>query len=292
MAKLGSPNLHFCDSVASPRGGRPQSAGSVCQTANRWPHEQQQQQVPGRPGSPLGRQESPRRGSQILQAWHRQQPQSQPQQQQLARSSLGVPAALQQQHQQVVNALHASSPRAASVQQVLESGAAAAAAFAASMHGDMAAASAAPQQDTEQQQQADAGEEQQQGEGLSDEVLLYGELMTALKRAGGSLRAETILEQLLQELGAARAALSSERGEGRAVRARLDELEGQHAGCKDTKTSLQVRSFCALCSDSRPLSCTACLSSLQHITVMGIVCQAVLLLIALCSSLTDTTLWT
>lgn len=103
----------------------------------------------------------------------------------------------------------------------------------------MAAASTAPQQDTEQQQ-ADAGEEQQQDAGASDEVLLYGELMTALKRAGGSLRAETILEQLLQELGAARAALSSERGEGRALRARLEELEGQHAGCKDTKTSLQV----------------------------------------------------
>jgi hypothetical protein len=100
-------------------------------------------------------------------------------------------------------------------------------------------------QDTEQQQAA-AGEEQQQDPGVSDEVLLYGELMTALKRAGGSLRAETILEQLLQELGAARAALSSERGEGRSMRARLEELEGQHAGCKDSKAGLQVRALPSL----------------------------------------------
>lgn len=81
---------------------------------------------------------------------------------------------------------------------------------------------------------------------MDDEVLLYGELMTALRRGGGSLRAEAILEQLLQELGATRAALSSERGEGRTMRARLETLEEQHSGCADSKKMLQVRPWLGL----------------------------------------------
>jgi hypothetical protein len=96
------------------------------------------------------------------------------------------------------------------------------------------------QQQHQQPQQQDEQQQPQGEEGVTDEVLLYGELMTALRRGGGSLRAEAILEQLLQELGAARAALSSERGEGRAVRARLEVLEEEHTGCKDSRKGLQV----------------------------------------------------
>jgi hypothetical protein len=74
---------------------------------------------------------------------------------------------------------------------------------------------------------------------VEDEVLLYGELMTAVRRGGGGLRAEAILEQLLQELGAARAGLSAERGEARVLRSRLQEVEGQHVGCEPSRKLLQ-----------------------------------------------------
>jgi hypothetical protein len=76
---------------------------------------------------------------------------------------------------------------------------------------------------------------------LTDEVLLYGELMCALRRAGGGLRAEAILEQLLQELGAARAGLSSERGEVRVLRSTLVALQEEHRQCQDAKHVMQVR---------------------------------------------------
>jgi hypothetical protein len=78
------------------------------------------------------------------------------------------------------------------------------------------------------------------GDALTDEVLLYGELMCALRRAGGGLRAEAILEQLLQELGAARAGLSSERGEVRVLRGTLAALQEEHRQCQAAKHVLEV----------------------------------------------------
>lgn len=75
---------------------------------------------------------------------------------------------------------------------------------------------------------------------LTDEVLLYGELMCALRRAGGGLRAEAILEQLLQELGAARAGLSSEHGEVRVLRGTLAALQEEHRQCQAGKHVMQV----------------------------------------------------
>jgi hypothetical protein len=75
---------------------------------------------------------------------------------------------------------------------------------------------------------------------LTDEVLLYGELMCALRRAGGGLRAEAILEQLLQELGAARAGLCSERGEVRVLRGTLAALQEEHRQCQASKHVLQA----------------------------------------------------
>lgn len=78
------------------------------------------------------------------------------------------------------------------------------------------------------------------GRTLAEEVVLYGELMTALRRAGCGVRAETILEKLLQELGATRAALNAERGEADSLRADLAGLQDQHADCDQAKRLLQV----------------------------------------------------
>jgi hypothetical protein len=100
-----------------------------------------------------------------------------------------------------------------------------------------AAATFAP---TVHQQQTGGNEAEGGADALTDEVLLYGELMVALRRAGGGLRAEAILEQLLQELGAARAGLSSERGEVRVLRSTLVALQEEHRQCQDAKHVLQV----------------------------------------------------
>lgn len=78
------------------------------------------------------------------------------------------------------------------------------------------------------------------GRVLADEVVLYGELMTVLRRAGGGLRAETILQQLLQELGSTRAALAADRGELKSLHADLANLQEQHADCDQAKQLLQV----------------------------------------------------
>jgi len=76
-----------------------------------------------------------------------------------------------------------------------------------------------------------------------DEAELQGELMTAIKRGGGGLRAEAILEQLLQQLGAARAGLVAEAGEVRVLRSRLAELQQEHTGCDAGRRLLKVRQF-------------------------------------------------
>jgi hypothetical protein len=275
MAKLGSPNLHYCESAASPRSNRPRSAGSVCQVGSRWaPEQQQQQQVTRRPESPLRgsgnlhpwhreqlkgqaafpqqqqqqqqvtrRPESPLRGSGNLHPWHREQLKGQAafpqqQQQQSVRSSAGVPTPLAQQQDQGADAVHA-------VGALLSNGgqhsAAAAGGQSSRPQSPRRAQDAASGATLAAETAADnEGTQQQQNEHVDDEVLLYGELMSALRRGGGSLRAEAILEQLLQELGAARAVLSSERGDGRNTRARLDALEEQHSGCADSKRMLQV----------------------------------------------------
>jgi hypothetical protein len=74
-----------------------------------------------------------------------------------------------------------------------------------------------------------------------DEAELHGELMTAVKRGGGGLRAEAILEQLLQQLGAARAGLVAEAGEVRVLKSRLEELQQEHTGCDAGRRLLKVR---------------------------------------------------
>jgi hypothetical protein len=159
------------------------------------------------------------------------------QQQQGMRISVGVPSPLQQQAgglQQQGRASAAAFGAGADLSGPQSPRQARAAAGEAAT--EQASSAGQHQQDVADDQQ----QQQQQGGVADDDVLLYGELMSALRRGGGSLRSEAILEQLLQELGAARAALSSERGEGRAVRARLDSLEEQHSGCADSKKMLQV----------------------------------------------------
>lgn len=290
MAKLGSPNLQYCESAASPHSTRPRSAGSVCQLQGRWQqqqHEQSQQQQQQQLGQgqhnqlAARRPPSPLRGSLNTQMW----------QQQGLRSTAGiVPAPLQQHHHLVLQQQHSggrqspcqdiaaaaaahSNNRGAARTQLLRIGAgadecAAAAAAggtlggAADKHTAAAAAAAADDDDGsgfEQQQHhaderggaatdGDVGHKDGHGGDDDDEVLLYGELMSALRRGGGgSLRSEAILEQLLQELGAARAALSAERGEARALKARLKDVEEQHAGCGGGKKELQVWGVLCVC---------------------------------------------
>ena len=70
---------------------------------------------------------------------------------------------------------------------------------------------------------------------LETAVAMRDELVALWARSNASK------EQLLQELGAARAALSAQRGEGLALRSRLASLEAQHSGCDSSKKRLQVR---------------------------------------------------
>lgn len=301
MAKLGSPNLqHYCESTAS---GRPRSAGSVCQVANRWPHHhqdganfnsngQQQQLAVRRPGSPLGSPRSPSRqpGSpsraQNLHPWHREQlqqqnhkQQQQPSAQQGVRSSTGLPPPVSQQQQQrqqqqlqrpQERLIQSSADARVLFQQQQQC--ASNSAFGSTEHHRSQQAAAEEeqqqQQELEQQQRREENEQddeagaQEDEEAANDEVLLYGELLSALRRGGGtSLRAEAILEQLLQELGAARAALSTQRGEGLALRSRLASLEAQHSGCHSSKKRLQVRRTVVAMGghvDVRSVACCLC----------------------------------
>lgn len=74
---------------------------------------------------------------------------------------------------------------------------------------------------------------------VSDEAGMYGELMAAIRRGGAGLHAESILERLLNELGAARASLSSERGELRALKATLSDLQTEDLGCEGARRLAQ-----------------------------------------------------
>jgi hypothetical protein len=76
-----------------------------------------------------------------------------------------------------------------------------------------------------------AGDERELGhrelQGISeDDAQLYGELSGWVRAGGGGLRGEAIMEKLLGELGAARAAAAAERGEVQGLRAALTELQG------------------------------------------------------------------
>eukprot|EP00775_Hariotina_reticulata_P006386 gene6386-6618_t len=74
---------------------------------------------------------------------------------------------------------------------------------------------------------------------MPDEAELHGELLTAVRRGAGGLRAEAILEKLLQQVGATRAGLVAEAGEVRVLRKRLAELQQEHMGCDGGRRLLQ-----------------------------------------------------
>lgn len=86
-----------------------------------------------------------------------------------------------------------------------------------------------------------AGTVLDQGRLMADEVLLYGELMTALHKKGGNLRAETILQQLIQDLSHTRATSAAAQRELKSCECRLLELQHQHAECEVVSKALQVR---------------------------------------------------